>query len=65
MIVLNLSIFIEISSLAYPQHFLLIASFANVCKNITFLLGAASRASLNYRFAKRNNIGDLGGKTVS
>ena len=44
---------------------MLIASIANVLKNITFLLAAASRANLNVRFAKRNNIGDLAGKTVS
>jgi hypothetical protein len=29
------------------------------------LLSSASRASINVRFAKRNNIGDISGKSVS
>ena len=65
MIALNISIFIEIMTLKFPHHFLLLASFANVGKNICFLLAAASRASINVRFAKRNNIGDISGKSVS
>jgi hypothetical protein len=34
-------------------------------KNICFLLAAASRATINVRFARRNNIGDIAGKAVS
>lgn len=49
----------------FPHHFLALASLANIGKNICFLLSAASRASINVQFAKRNNIGDISGKSVS
>ena len=65
MLALNISIFIEITTLVFPTHFLALASTANVGKNICFLLAAASRASINVRFAKQNNMGDISGKAVS
>eukprot|EP00347_Sterkiella_histriomuscorum_P012381 403368796 len=65
MIALNISIYIEILTLRFPNHFLALASIANIGKNICFLLSAASRASINVQFAKRNNIGDISGKSVS
>jgi hypothetical protein len=46
-VALNLAIYIEILTLKFPGHFLLLASIANVSKNICFLLSAASRASIN------------------
>ena len=52
----NLALYIECMTLQFPGHFLLLASIANACKNITFLLAAASRASINLRFAKSNNM---------
>ena len=64
-VALNISIYIEILTLQFPHMFLALASFANVLKNICFLLSSASRASINVRFAKRNNIGDISGKSVS
>lgn len=65
MVALNISIYIEILTLRFPNHFLALASIANIGKNICFLLSAASRASINVQFAKRNNIGDISGKSVS
>lgn len=65
MVALNISIYIEILTLKFPYMFLALASIANMGKNICFLLSAASRASINVRFAKRNNIGDISGKSVS
>ena len=62
---LNLSILIEIMTLKFPHLFLLLASTANMGKNICFLMAAASRAQINMRFAKRNNIADIAGKSVS
>ena len=59
---LNISIYIEIMALAFPQYFLALASIANAGKNICFLTAGASRASINVKFAKRNNIGDIVGK---
>jgi hypothetical protein len=44
MLALNISIYIEIMTLAFPHMFLFLASTANVGKNICFLLAAASRA---------------------
>jgi hypothetical protein len=62
---LNISIYIEVMALAFPGYFLLLASTANAGKNICFLLASASRAQINLRFAKRNNVGDISGKSVS
>lgn len=64
-VALNIAIYIDILTLKYPHHFLLLASIANVGKNVCFLLSSASRASINVRFAKMNNIGDISGKSVS
>jgi hypothetical protein len=49
---LNAALWIEITTLAFPKYFLLIASIANCGKNICFMLSSASRASINQRFAK-------------
>ena len=65
MVAMNISIYIEIMTLKFPHMFLALASIANVGKNVCFLLASASRASINVRFAKRNNIGDISGKSVS
>jgi hypothetical protein len=62
---LNVAVLIEIMTLKYPHYFLLLASIANVGKNICYLLASASRSSINMRFAKRNNMGDISGKSVS
>ena len=62
---LNASILIEILTLKYPSMFLVLASLANMGKNICFLMAAASRAQINMRFAKMNNIADIAGKSVS
>ena len=50
-VALNISIYIDILTLKFPQHFLLLASIANIAKNVCFLLSSASRASINVRFA--------------
>ena len=62
---LNISIYIEIMALAFPHLFLILASTANAGKNVCFLLAAASRAQINVKFAMRNNVGDISGKSVS
>ena len=65
MSVLNIAIIIEIMTLKFPHLFLFLASTANMGKNICFLMAAATRAQINLRFAKRNNIADIAGKSVS
>ena len=62
---LNVAVLIEIMTLKFPHLFLLLASVANVGKNICYLLASASRSQINMRFAKRNNMGDITGKSVS
>lgn len=62
---LNAAIYVEILTLQFPTQFLLLASLGNVGKNISMLLSSASRASINMRFAKQNNMGDISGKAVS
>lgn len=62
---INVANFMEIAVLVYPQFFLLIASFANIGKNISFMLSSASRSAIHLRFAKQNNIADIQGKSVS
>lgn len=65
MIAMNVAIIIEVMTLKFPYMFLTLASIANVGKNICFLLASASKASINVKFAKNNNIGDIYGKSVS
>lgn len=65
MTALNVAVYIEVMTLQFPQHFLLLASVANVGKNVGYLLSSASRNSINMRFAKRNNMGDISGKSCS
>ena len=64
-IAFNLALYIELMTLQFPSQFLILASLANACKNVTFLLGAASRSAINVRFARANNMGDISGKAVS
>jgi uncharacterized membrane protein YfcA len=61
----NLSMWIEVTTLMFPQFFLLIASVSNTMKNICFLLASASRARINLNFARNNNMADIQGKSVS
>lgn len=65
MILFNISIIVEMITLRFPGAFIYLASLANIGKNVTFLCAAATRASINLRFAKRNNIGDIAGKGVT
>lgn len=65
LVAINISTFMEIAVLAFPQFFLLIASVANIGKNISFMLSSASRSAIHLRFAKQNNIADIQGKSVS
>ena len=44
MFTLNMAILIEIMTLKFPHLFLLLASTANMGKNVCFLMAAATRA---------------------
>ena len=62
---LNAGILIEVLTLNFPSHFLVLASIANMIKSIGFIMSSAARASINLQMAKSNNIGDIAGKSVS
>jgi hypothetical protein len=59
---LDVSTIIELLSPLATSHFLLIASLANVGKNVSFLAASASRAAIHYSFAKRENLADVTAK---
>ena len=65
MFTLNMAILTEIMTLKFPHLFLLLASTANMGKNVCFLMAAATRAQINMKFARQNNIADIAGKAVS
>ena len=65
MLAMNLSIIIEMVTLRFPGAFIYLASLANIGKNVTFLCASATRANINLRFAKQNNIGDIASKAVT
>ena len=59
---MDLATFIEIISPAFPGSFLVLASIANIGKNVSFLSASASRAALHQSLAQRNNLADITGK---
>ena len=56
---------LEILSPLVPGYFLLVASIANVAKNIGFLTAGASRAALHQSLAMKDNLGDITAKAGS
>ena len=58
---------LELATTAFPKYFVLIASVANVGKNIAFLTASASRARLHQCLLGENgkNLGDVTGKATS
>lgn len=65
MLLMNAAIILEMVTLRFPGAFIYLASLANIGKNVTFLCASATRANINLRFAKKNNIGDIAGKAVT
>eukprot|EP01080_Neovahlkampfia_damariscottae_P005112 gene5112-8710_t len=64
-IVLGFACILEIITTLFPNYFLIMASIANIGKNISFLSSSASRVTMNKSFAKRDNLGDVTGKAAS
>lgn len=54
-----------LSPLCYPSMVLIVASVANVFKNIGFLTASASRAALHQAVARTGNLGDVTAKAGS
>ncbi|TFJ80709.1 hypothetical protein NSK_007886 [Nannochloropsis salina CCMP1776] len=62
---LDLSCGLELLAPLAPAYFLVIASLANVGKNVCFLSASASRAAIHNSFAKRENLADITAKAGS
>jgi len=62
---LDIATLVEILTLLSPENFLLIASAANILKNIGFLTASASRARIHQSIALKNNLGDVTAKAGS
>lgn len=60
---------LELATLAFPAgssgSFLILASVANIGKNIAFLTASASRAKLHQSLSNTDNLGDITGKAAS
>eukprot|EP01084_Bolivina_argentea_P022885 42572_1 len=62
-VALDLSTAVELLSPLAPMYFLVIASIANVGKNISFLAASASRAAIHSSFARNENLADVTAKS--
>ena len=62
---LNIAIGLEISSIKFPDMFVLVASAANCMKGLAWMVGGATRTAFNVSFAKMGNIGDITAKATS
>ena len=61
-VLLNVSCLIEILTPLVPALFLPIASIANIGKNISWIAGSATQASIHKSFIKQENLGDVTAK---
>ena len=62
---LEISTWLEVLTPLCPRYFLLLATLANVGKNIAWLAGSATRAGIRYGFVNAHNMGDLTAKEGS
>ena len=63
---MDFAMMLELATPAFPGYFLLIASVANVGKNIAFLTAGASRAKLHQCLSRNGkNLGDITAKATS
>lgn len=64
-LMLEISTFMEVLSPFFPGYFLLVASLANVGKNVSWLLGGGSRVGIHKALCKKENLGDITAKCAS
>lgn len=62
---LEISTWLEVLTPLFPRYFLLLATLANMGKNISWLAGSATRAGIRYGFVNAHNMGDLTAKEGS
>ena len=62
---LEISTWLEVMTPLFPHSFLLLATLANVGKNISWLAGSATRAGIRYGFVNAHNMGDITAKEGS
>lgn len=63
--ILEVSTWLEVVTPLFPSHFLLLATLANIGKNIAWLAISATRAGINYGFVKAHNMSDITAKEAS
>lgn len=59
------AIALEIATPLFPTHFLLLASIANIGKNVAWLSASATRANMHQSFSKVGNLADVTAKAGS
>lgn len=64
-IALDMSSFLELLTPLAPKYFLLLASLANIGKNISYLSASASRVAIHKSFTMHENLADVTAKTGS
>lgn len=62
---MDISSFIELLTPLAPKYFILLASIANIGKNISYLSASASRVAIHKSFTIHENLADLTAKTGS
>jgi len=62
---LDAAIMIEVITPWFPAQFLVLASLANIGKNVGWMSTSASRAGIHRAFMRAENLGDITGKAAS
>ncbi|KNC78881.1 hypothetical protein SARC_08705 [Sphaeroforma arctica JP610] len=64
-VMLNVGVYLELSTFMAPHHFLVLASLANGIKGLAWMAGGSTRSAFNVSFARANNIADITAKATA
>ena len=64
-VLLIISCILEILVPLAPHYFVLVASIANIFKNVSWMVTSATRAQIHKQFARHDNMGDITGKSAA
>jgi hypothetical protein len=64
-VLLKASCLLELMVPLVPRHFIPLAAFANILKNVAWMATSATRAQIHRHLALKDNMGDLSGKTAA
>ena len=56
---------LELSTIIFPNYFLLLGSFANALKGLSWMCAGSTRSAFNVCWAQKNNIADITAKATS